>query len=188
MALVTKTAAALKPISGNKPRLQSSSTDKPTAAPVQTHGKENVVVPACVSKRKADEQAVVPPRAAKRKAAEKDVAPLRPTKRKLDNNKQAVVPLTPPNGKPEKAVDSPPRPIKRTDDKKPLTYQERLVQAGRSWALLEAAAAKKDWHQVIKLGGSVSGMSGGGLVVGEKYKVRKSYNYIMKHKLKKWRY
>jgi hypothetical protein len=31
-------------------------------------------------------------------------------------------------------------------------------------------------------------MSGGGLVIGEKYKVRKSYHYIMKHKLKKCRY
>ncbi|CCX15722.1 hypothetical protein FPQ18DRAFT_307831 [Pyronema domesticum] len=173
MAPIIKTAA-LKPISANKPRLQFSSAEKSTAAPTKRHGKENVAARARVPKRKADEQAVAPPRLSKRKDDEKAVVLPRATKRKLDNDEQVVA--------------SPPRATKdvRTDGNKALTYPERLAQAGRSWALLEAAAANKDWHKVIKLGGSVSGMSGGGLVLGEKYKVPKSYNYIMRHK--KWRY
>ncbi|KAI5787858.1 hypothetical protein FPQ18DRAFT_392739 [Pyronema domesticum] len=57
------------------------------------------------------------------------------------------------------------------------------TRAVRSWALLEKSAAAKDWHKVIKLGGSATGMSGG-LIVGEKFKVPKSYNFLMK-KLRK---
>ncbi|KAI5813762.1 hypothetical protein BZA77DRAFT_295187 [Pyronema omphalodes] len=59
-------------------------------------------------------------------------------------------------------------------------YKERLEQAGRSWAILENAAAAKDWQMVIKSGGSVFGMTGGGLVVGEKYKVPKPYAVLMR--------
>jgi hypothetical protein len=144
-------SSALKPISANKPRLaESSSAEKPTTAAVKKPGKENVVVPARVSKRNADDQVVVHPHAAKRKADEKAIVPLRATKRKADE--QTVVPPRVDKRKidhDEKAVASPLRPTKRTDDKKALTYQERLAQAGRSWVLLEAAAAKKDWHQVI---------------------------------------
>ncbi|KAI5814325.1 hypothetical protein BZA77DRAFT_356847 [Pyronema omphalodes] len=59
-------------------------------------------------------------------------------------------------------------------------YKERLEQAGRSWTILENAAAAKDWHMVINSGGSVFGMTGGGLVVGEKYKVPKPYAVLMR--------
>ncbi|KAI5813766.1 hypothetical protein BZA77DRAFT_295182 [Pyronema omphalodes] len=59
-------------------------------------------------------------------------------------------------------------------------YKERLERAGRSWATLENAAAAKDWHMMMKSGGSVFGMTGGGLVVGEKYKVPKPYAVLMR--------
>jgi hypothetical protein len=136
-------SAVLKPISGNKRRLETS--EKSTAARITKHGKENAVAPARLPKRKADEKAVVPvpPRIAKCRLynEEKAVLPSRVTKRKIDNNDQAVALL--------------PRPIKHartnttTGLEKPLMYQERLAQAGRSWALLEKAAASKDWHKVL---------------------------------------
>ncbi|KAI5813763.1 hypothetical protein BZA77DRAFT_295186 [Pyronema omphalodes] len=59
-------------------------------------------------------------------------------------------------------------------------YKELLEQAGRSWNILENAAAAKNWHMVIKSGGSVFGMTGGGLVVGQKYKVPKPYAVLMR--------
>ncbi|CCX33430.1 Protein of unknown function, partial [Pyronema omphalodes CBS 100304] len=94
---------------------------------------------------------------------EQAILPSHVTKRKTDNNDQA-------HHCPCQALDVP-------------VTTSAATRAVRSWALLEKSAAAKDWHKVIKLGGSATGMSGG-LIVGEKFKVPKSYNFLMK-KLRK---
>ncbi|KAI5814092.1 hypothetical protein BZA77DRAFT_295377 [Pyronema omphalodes] len=165
--------SVLKPTSGNQPRIETS--EKSTTTRITRHSKGNTVTHASLSKRKVDAKVNAPisSRVTKRRRydEEQEALPSRVTRRKIDNNDQATASLS--------------RPVKHTSSNfliglaDPLAYQERLAKAGRSWADLEKAAASKDWNTVRKLSGSATGMSGG-LIVGEKFKVPKPYNFLIK--------
>ncbi|KAI5813760.1 hypothetical protein BZA77DRAFT_295189 [Pyronema omphalodes] len=167
-------------------------------ASVQTnqHHKENVSIPSNAGpkatarsrtvKRKLqhDEPSVAPVRALKRKLQHDDLDILSPdaTKRKFKDdinhimaslfsrptsvstiNEDLRVAVSIPRATKSGAIGS---------SHLSRAYKERLEQAGRSWTILENAAAAKDWHLVMKSGGSVFGMTGGGLVVGENIRCR----------------
>ncbi|KAI5814316.1 hypothetical protein BZA77DRAFT_356838 [Pyronema omphalodes] len=207
MASIHKNRATLKPISANKPLLvDAPKFGKPMTA--RTHrvsiNKENLPVPSNASekttarsrtvkrKRQHDEPSVAPVRALKRKLQhdDLDVVSTNTTKRQFkdDTNHIMASLFSKPTSistinKDMRVAVSIPRGAKYVStvgSHLSRAYKERLERAGRSWTILENAAAAKDWSMVIKSGGSVFGMTGGGLVVGEKYKVPKPYAVLMR--------